>query len=172
MAGWKWSGHPQTAMLVLMSNRGPRPNPLDANSAAGVSWPTNVVIPSGVTVWAREHAGRLTISGRGSGASAFRVVDLRTWESVSDFFGDLAERGALARLLEELAQDRLRDASRRRESIQPVARMEPNDLATWSPMQILAATTAARWSLPEALGGTTEEIRRVNGAFLTVVWGL
>jgi len=50
--------------------------------------------------------------------------------------------------------------------------MEPNDLATWSPMQILAATTAARWSLPEALGGTTEEIRRVNGAFLTVVWGL
>ncbi|WIA96957.1 hypothetical protein [Curtobacterium sp. MCBA15_004] len=100
------------------------------------------------------------------------MVDLKTWESVSDFFGDLVERGALDRLLEELAGDRLRDASRRRQSMQPVARMDPNDLATWSPMQILAATTAARWSLPEALGGTPEEIRRVNRAFLTVVWGL
>ncbi|OIH92376.1 hypothetical protein BIU90_10750 [Curtobacterium sp. MCBA15_001] len=125
-----------------------------------------------MAVWAREQAGRLTISGRGSDASAFRVVDLKTWESVSDFFGDLVERGALDRLLEELAGDRFRDASRRRQPMQPVARMDPNDLATWSPMQILAATTAARWSLPEALGGTPEEIRRVNGAFLTVVWGL
>lgn len=159
-------------MLVLMSSRGLGPKETAASSAAGVSWPTSVVIPAGVAVWVRERAGRLTLSGRGAGASAFLVVDLRTWESVSDFFGDLAERGALAMLLEQLAQDRFQDASRRRESVLPVQRMDPHDLATWSPMQILAATTAARWSLPEAFGGTPEEIRRVNGAFLTVVWGL
>lgn len=159
-------------MLVLMSIRGAGPDHAASGSVAGVSWPTDATIPSGVTVTAREQAGRLTLVGRGQRASALLVVDLATWESVSDFFGDLVERGALARLLDSLAEDRFRDAASRRELVQPVAQMDPEDPATWSPMQILAATTASRWLLPTAVGGTPEEIRRVNGAFLTVAWGL
>ncbi|WP_148286254.1 hypothetical protein [Curtobacterium sp. B8] len=137
-----------------------------------VTWPTDVMMPAGVIVDVREDPALLTITARWSNASAQLIVDLRTWEQVSDVRGDLTERGLLAVRLDTLAADRARHDWGRRVPIQPVSRMDASDPDTWSAMQVLAAVTAARWSLPEDLGGTPEEISRVNGAFLTVVWGL
>ncbi len=137
-----------------------------------VTWPTDVMMPAGAIVDVREDPALLTLTSRWSNASAQLIVDLRTWEQVSDVRGDLAERGFLAVRLETLAADRARHDWGRHVPIQQVSRMDASDPNTWSAMQILAAATAARWSLPEDLGGTPEEISRVNGAFLTVVWGL
>lgn len=137
-----------------------------------VTWPTDVMMPAGVIVDVREDPALLTLTSRGSNASAQLIVDLRTWEQVSDVRGDLTERGLLAVRLDMLAADRAQHDRRRQVPIQPVSRMDASDPTTWSAMQVLAAATAARWSLPENVGGTPEEISRVNGAFLTVVWGL
>lgn len=137
-----------------------------------VTWPTDVMMPAGVIVDVREDPALLTLTSRGPNASAQLIVDLRTWEQVSDVRGDLTERGLLAVRLDTLAADRAQHDRRRQVPIQPVSRMDASDPTTWSAMQVLAAATAARWSLPENVGGTPEEISRVNGAFLTVVWGL
>lgn len=129
-------------------------------------------MPADVTVAVREDPALLTLTSRSSNASAQLIVDLQTWEQVSDVRGDLAERGMLAVRLERLAADRAQHEWQRGTPVQQVPSMVPDDIRTWSAMQVLAAATASRWSLPESLGGTTEELRRVNGAFLTVVWGL
>jgi len=162
-------------MLVPMSAREVRGAGQDAwriDALPDVTWPTDVMMPAGVTVDVREDPALLTLTGRGSNASAQLIVDLRTWEQVSDVGGDLAERGFLAVRLERLAADRARYDRGRGVPVQPVPRMDASDPATWSAMQLLAAATAARWSLPEELGGTPAELSRVHGAFLTVVWGL
>lgn len=161
-----------TVMLVLMSESGSAATQGAARAASGITWPTAVSIPPTVAVRVRVSGERMTMTGRSAQATVFRVVNLRTWESVEDLRGDLAERGTLAVLLEQLAEERFYDALRRQEPITPPDRMDVDDVSTWSSMQVLAATTAARWTLPLGLGGTPAEIRRVNGAFLTVVWGL
>ena len=143
----------------------------DGEGVTGITWLTSVSIPAGVTIRAREHMGRLTLAGRGPNAAASLVIDLATCERVSDVLGDVRERAALARLIEDLADDRARCDRQCQLPVQPLPAMDPSDVTTWSPMQILAAATAARWSLPADLGGTPEETRRINGAFLTVVWG-
>lgn len=162
-------------MLVPMSAlelRGAGQEPWRVDALPYVTWPTEVMMPADVTVAVREDPALLTLTSRSSNASALLIVDLRTWEQVSDVRGDLAERGMLAVRLEKLAADRARHEWRRGTPVQRVPPMIPDDMDTWSAMQVLAAATASRWSLPEPLGGTPEELSRVNGAFLTVVWGL
>jgi hypothetical protein len=159
-------------MLVLMSVFGASSKPDAAGAASGITWPTAVSIPSALAVRVHVSGTRMTLTGRDSQASVFRVVDLRTWEAVEDLRGDLNQRGALAVLLAQLAEERFYDALRRQEPVAPPDQMDVDDVSTWSSMQVLAAMTAARWSLPLGLGGTPAEIRRVNGAFLTVAWGL
>lgn len=174
---WKMSGHTvaRSLMLVPMSAlelRGAGRESWRVDALPDVTWPTEVMMPADVTVAVREDPALLTLTSRSSNASAQLIVDLRTWEQVSDVRGDLAERGMLAVRLETLAADRARHEWQRGTPVQQVPLMVPNDIRTWSAMQVLAAATASRWSLPESLGGTPEELRRVNGAFLTVVWGL
>lgn len=49
--------------------------------------------------------------------------------------------------------------------VQPgVAHFDGDDLSTWTPMQILALRTGARWELPEWLGGSADHTQRVNDA--------
>ncbi|MGN8048074.1 hypothetical protein ACTJKO_00190 [Curtobacterium sp. 22159] len=137
-----------------------------------VTWPTAVTMPAGAILTVREDLHWLTLTAQSRNASAQLIVDLRTWEQVSHVHGDLAERAQLAVGLEALVTDRALHDRSRGIAVEPLPRMIASDPTTWSAMQVLAAATAARWSLPEALGGTPEEITRVNGAFLTVVWGL
>lgn len=124
-------------------------------------WAHGLELPRGWRLSSHRVAGSVSVLlETADGGTAAAYVDLQTGERVVDLPG-----GRTASVLRET----LRHVIALLEDTDPVeeqaeVRFDGADLNTWTPMQLLALRTGARWELSERIEGSTRQTQCVNDA--------